>query len=194
MFDLVIQFLVAKTFTLEPDPNRSATTEITIILNLVFLAERLGFPDPSGPVIENLRGILVEDRRALRRGHIKRAFELEDEHGIQRLFVQAVVRDYMKTRGTKLNSNEIDTDGTDDDDDEEVVHRDGAHRAFHNKDKFWFHKEIKSIRAFKYQLLEEQDSILKSGKKVVTRQATRKQREIHTIKYVDPLDGEWFYL
>jgi hypothetical protein len=105
-----------------------------------------------------------------------------------------VVRDYMKTRGTKLNSNEIDTDGTDDDDDEEVVHRDGAHRAFHNKDKFWFHKEIKSICAFKYQLLEEQDSILKSGKKVVTRQATRKQREIHTIKYVDPLDGEWFYL
>lgn len=193
MFDVIIQFLVSKTFTLEPDPNRSTTTEITIILDLVFLAERLGFPDPSDPVIERLRGILVEDRRALKRKHIKRAFELEEEHAIQHLFVHAVVRDYMKARDAKLNSNEINTEATDDDDDESV-YPDEAHRAFYNKDKFWFRREIRSIRAFKYQLLEEQDTILKSGKKIVTRQATRRQRETHTIKYVDPLDGEWFYL
>jgi hypothetical protein len=197
LFDLAIQCLVSKDFTLEPDPVRSKSSEITILLDLMSLAAMLGLPDPSEPINKQLRDILINDRRALRRMHIRKAFRLDDKHGIQELFVKAVVREYMQTRSSRLNSDEIDTEDTgdtDDDDDDEERYRDGAHRAFQAKYRFSFQKELSTIRAFKHQLLEEQDNVLNSGKKFVARSGTRLRNVIYSTKYADPLDGELFTL
>lgn len=194
MFDLAVQCMVSKSFTLEPNPSRSKSSEITILLDLVSLTAMLGLPNPSAPVIEKLRDILVEERRALRRKHIRRAFELDEGQDIQELFVKAVVGEYMRTRGS--SSEEIDTEETDDedDDDDESKHRDEAHCTFYSKHKFSFLKELSTIRDFKLQLLEEQDKVLNSGQKVLARSATRSRTAVYTTTYNDPLGGAGFSL
>lgn len=192
MFDLAIQCLVAKGFTLEHDCNRSKAFEITVLLDLMFLTVTLGLPDPSEAVVEKLRDILVAERRALKHKHMKRAFELEDGHSIQGLFVQAVVSEFMKTRENRSNRDSIDTD-TDDEDDESRF-RDAAHRHFTYKNGFRFQKEFKTIRAFKLQLLEEQNNVLESGRKKLLRSATKLREAIYTTEYTDPLDEEVFFL
>lgn len=198
MFDLVIQCLVTNTFTLDTDPMRLKATEITILLELIFLNDKLGLPDIGQAVVEKLRNILIDDRRALRRKHIKMAFQLEEDHSVQELFSQAVVREYMKTSSTKQNGHEMDagddSSDDDDDDDDELKHRDGAHRALHMKNRFSFQRELDNIRGFKFQLLLAQDKVIKSGKKVMVHQATKLRPAVHAIKYADPLNEAPFYL
>lgn len=193
LFDLAIQCLVCKNFTLEFDPNRSKSSDIGIILELVFLIDMLGLPDLSEPITAKLREIIIDDRTVLRRKHIKRAFELDEGHSIQKLFVQAVVCEYMKTRGNAANRHEIDVQDTDEED-EEIKHRDMAHRSFYFLNRFAFQKQFETIRAFKFQLLEEQDNILRGSEKVLVRSGTSKKHAVYNTTYHDPLDNKGFSL
>ena len=82
LFDLAIQCLVCKKFTLEFDPNRSKSSDIGIILELVFLIDILGLPDLSELITAKLQEIIIDDYIVLRCKYIKRAFELDEGYSI----------------------------------------------------------------------------------------------------------------
>ena len=131
----------------------------------------LGLPDLSELITAKLQEIIIDDYIVLRCKYIKRAFELDEGYSIQKLFIQAIVCEYMKTRGNTANRHEIDVQDTDEED-KEIKYRDIAYRSFYFLNRFVFQKQFETIYAFKFQPLEEQDNVLRGGKKVLVRSGT----------------------
>jgi hypothetical protein len=184
LFDLVIQCLVCKNLTLQPGLGKSKA--ISVLLDVIFVALKLGFPDPGKAVVNLIRTILISNRGALRRTHVQKSFTLRRGHEIQKLFVKAAVQEYMKVSNDDDSVDEIPSSDEDP--------RDDAHLAFTQGLGFRFHGEVESNHAFKSMLRREQDIILKSAAVVEVKRGSAKKPAITSRAYTDPLDGSKFFL
>jgi hypothetical protein len=190
LFDLAIQCLVAKDIALQPNLARTSIEEITIILNLAFLIIKLGFPDLGEATVCQLKKILINERKALRVQHIRRAYTLPAGHPIRYLFCQAVVREYMMETRASNGFGKMDND---DSDDELTPAQASAYRP-----GFRYKQLLETIRDFRHDVLEAQDKVLKEGyTDKVIKQATKRSPQQTERHYQDPLDPDrelWFIL
>jgi hypothetical protein len=186
VFDLALQTLYCKKFSLELDVGLSTEKEITLLLDLVELSIMLGFPDPGLPVVDHTRFLLVEKRRALTTTHIQRAYTLEANHPIQKLFVQAAIQQYMR-RDREYDQPDEGEEYCYPDDDLDDAHAD---YDFDYGMRFRYIREFRSITAFKTDLMYAVNDVLTASEEQViwgSKKTNRPQQRM-TV-YQDPLDG-----
>jgi len=186
IFDLAIQCLYCKDFTLEVDADLSVEKEITLLIDLVDQSIKLGFPDPGQPLVSHLRQLLIMKRRALTTTHIQRAYALEANHSIQKLFAQAAIQQYMR-RDREYDEPEEGEEYCYPDDDLDDAH---AARDFDYGMRFRYIREFRSIAAFKNDLVYAVNDVLTASDEQVNwanRKTNRPQQKM-TV-YQDPLDG-----
>ena len=187
LFDLAVQCLVTKTIALQADVARSASQEISILLDLVFLMLKFGFPDPGEAAVSHMRGVLINKRTALKNQHIRRAYTLPDGHPVCDLFCQAVVRQYMMSTYNRSRDNLRNDDSDEDEDDDDLTPAQAA--AYRNG--FEYKPVLNSILAFKHDIQDAQDKVLKEGFIIkVTKVATKRSPQQTERWYRDPLDDD----
>jgi len=186
IFDLAIQALVCKNFTLEHDPNITKSDEIGIILEIIELSQYLGLPDPGAATIPHLTAILTNTRIALTTSHLRRAYRFPNEHPVQKLFTKAIIQQFMR-RDVSL-----DVEGKDEEEDDCFPddHLDYARvqGMFGIGMRFRYIRERRSIKQFKRDLADAMDEVT-SAKEQRPVNFGKKRHEVLTW-YKDPLTGE----
>ena len=102
LFDLVV--LIVTFGSIEPSfvPGASMSDKITILIQVIFVAERLGSKDTAEAVVSKLRKMLAEGRRVARDDltvkHIELAYKLSKGHSLRKLVVEAAVKPHLEWR------------------------------------------------------------------------------------------------
>ena len=183
MFELALQCLVTKSISLAPNAQRSISDEISIILDIFEVSKKLGFPAPGEPVINLLRHILIQKRGALKCKHIFKAYTLGHKHPVQKLFTEAVIQHYMRTR-----SGDLDEDnGYESADDEDLG---DAHIALYFSKKFRYARVRDEIDQFVSDMHKAQDKVLSRPIEKLLKvngRTSKKGGGITVTFYTDPL-------
>jgi hypothetical protein len=180
MFDLAIQFAICKSVELSKPNTRSRSVEITSMLDLVFVAIRLGLSGLGYGMAVRLKNVLIDKRNALQGSHIERAYRLNRGHPIREVIVQSLGRAYFTFQDSPTSGKTpIYSKGE----------GDNARRNAFSGERFLFQDQLDNLDEFKRELEGEVISTLKHRTDIRSRSG-----KTHKISYTDPLSGEIFTL
>ncbi|EKD17331.1 uncharacterized protein L3040_008979 [Drepanopeziza brunnea f. sp. 'multigermtubi'] len=198
-FDLALQWAVCKNGRLEKAQRKDKAAEVGAYVDLAVFASRvgLGLGSSQSPLLARLRAVLTSDRDALLGTHIRQAYtRLGEGHRVRQLLLQASVKAYAQFKHQDPADDDDDDDDGDDSEDvsaEEALALNPAQRASYLKERFRFGAEMRSIKAYRYDLMEEFQRVWWRR----TSHQVRYRRTAHwctRTELTDPLSDEQFFI
>jgi hypothetical protein len=178
-FDLAIQMAICKSFQLNQAQSRTRSTEITTLLGLILLANKLALSGAGHIIAAHLKGILLDRRNALQGSHIETAYTLNKGHPIRKVIVQSLGRAYFILKQGPASKKPVYRKGE----------GDNARRNAFDGERFMFQDQLDSIDDFNIELSTQIIDILHNRNEVTSRSG-----KTRTITYTDPLSEEDFTL
>lgn len=171
---------MTRRIKLQPDPQRREIHDISILINLVHECLKYGLPDPSKAVEKVIRRLLIKERSLLKNAHIRNIYNLPNGNLLQKLVVQAVVQQFMKTNKTKHLEEPPDQS-----DDEEYL---GEGRA---DERYWrvfrYEETLVTNEAFELDLLREMKLVDSQADIKPVFRGRKKMKNERAIWFSDPL-------